>query len=225
MKPNPILIGTFIAGLILGALLTFAFTSGSEEDSEDNIAGSLAKAPAAGSAAIVGQGVDGSERDAVQPAILDSSAKLSANNIMDDYSATNAVLPLVNELRCSLGLHPLVAHPQLIAAAARHSANMVNANFFDHKGSDGSDPGSRVDDTGYWWSSVSENIAWGQDSVQSVFEAWKNSPGHYANMIKARTEHIGLALNTDSNGSIYWTMVLGDDDGDKTNADPSAPSC
>ena len=48
---------------------------------------------------------------------------------------------------------PLAFHPALIAAARRHTADMVAHNFQDHTGTDGSDATSRARDAGYLGSS------------------------------------------------------------------------
>jgi len=53
---------------------------------------------------------------------------------------------------------PLTFHPDLLAAARRHSADMAKKNFQSHTGSDGSTPGGRVAATGYESTSVNENI-------------------------------------------------------------------
>jgi hypothetical protein len=53
---------------------------------------------------------------------------------------------------------PLTFHPGLLAAARRHSVDMAKKNFQSHTGSDGSTPGSRVNDAGYGFTSTNENI-------------------------------------------------------------------
>ena len=52
---------------------------------------------------------------------------------------------------------------------------------------------------------MAENIAVGYDTGESVFNGWKNSKGHYANMIGGYT-HIGIGK---SPGSYYWTQNFG----------------
>lgn len=100
----------------------------------------------------------------------------------------------------------------LTQASLVHSDDMVARNFFSHTGSDGSSAGQRATAAGYVWSTWGENIAAGQDSVDSVMAGWLASPGHCANLMNARFRDIGLACvsGTASNRyRSYWTMTLG----------------
>ena len=54
------------------------------------------------------------------------------------------------------------------------------------------------------WSFAAENVAYGYDYTD-VVEAWKNSPGHYKNIISGAT-HIGLGYALDDNGRTYFTQ-------------------
>ena len=94
------------------------------------------------------------------------------------------VLFLVNQARAGAGLPPLALNGALNAAAARHSNDMASHNHFDHIGTDGSDPATRVSQAGYTWSTVGENIAqtWSFDAGE-VVNLWMNSPGHRANIL------------------------------------------
>src|SRR5690606_20423516 len=75
---------------------------------------------------------------------------------------------------------PLSIHPQLTAAARRHSMDMFENQFQGHDGSDGSDAEQRVTEAGYDWSAISENVfayslsAWYGHVAFSV--NWGNGP-------------------------------------------------
>lgn len=131
----------------------------------------------------------------------------------DGQSAMPKLFQLVNDLRmqgCSCGstvMPPVAAlnwHSDLDLAAFRHATDMQNNDFFDHTGSDGSDIAERVSDTGYSWQAVGENIAWGYRDIESVFEGWKNSPGHCRNMMNAAFQDMGSARVGD-----YWVQAFG----------------
>ena len=106
---------------------------------------------------------------------------------------------------------PLQWHGVLVAAATRHSQDMVDHNFFSHTGSDNSSPGQRISDAGYGWSLAAENIAAGYRTVQQVMDGWMSSDGHCANIMNPALRDFGVvclpgaASNTYSN---YWTMDL-----------------
>lgn len=127
------------------------------------------------------------------------------NGDPDIGSWTQAMLKEVNSLRAEKDAAPLCYNFKLIIAAMRHNDDMVTNGFFSHTGSDGSSVASRVQDAGYSWGAVAENIALGQTSVEQVMEAWENSPGHYNNIINADVTHFGAAWNPTTN---HWTQVF-----------------
>jgi hypothetical protein len=106
---------------------------------------------------------------------------------------------------------PLAWNSALAAAAARHSKDMAEADFFDHVGTDGTTVGDRALDAGYDYYIVGENIAAGYDSAMEVLVAWLNSPGHCANIMHPLYEEYGSAVeeNPASYYQIYWTQVFG----------------
>jgi uncharacterized protein YkwD len=98
----------------------------------------------------------------------------------DNVAAVAAtVLCLVDRERAAAGLRPLAPSPSLVAAASRHSLDMVANDYFGHA------------------SGVSENIAAGTGDLASpaaVVGMWMNSPGHRANILGTayRTTGIGV---------------------------------
>lgn len=99
---------------------------------------------------------------------------------------------------------------QLFSAAAVHSMDMADHNYFSHRSLKGARALERVDAQGYKWSSVGENIAAGNTDVPGVMQNWLNSPEHckaimepgYADIAVACMARPGTTYGT------YWTMVL-----------------
>ena len=127
----------------------------------------------------------------------------------------NQVVELTNIERAKEGLKPLTLNSQLVDAAQDHSSDMAQDDFFSHTGADGSNVGSRVQDSGYQYSTTGENIAAGQTTAEEVVEGWMNSPGHRANILNPDFTEIGIGyeyLENDT-GSVnynhYWTQVFG----------------
>ena len=121
------------------------------------------------------------------------------------------VARLVNEFRAQNGKTPLDVDAALTQAAEEHSEDMAFKDFFSHTGSDGSKVGARVSEEGYKWRSVGENIAAGQSTPQKVFDAWKASPGHKANMLGSWEDMgVGYEYLASDAGSVnyhhYWTL-------------------
>ncbi|MDB4224078.1 CAP domain-containing protein [Granulosicoccus sp.] len=98
----------------------------------------------------------------------------------------------------------------LLQAADKHSTDMAQHNFFDHIGSDGSTIGARVDETGYEWRAVGENIAAGQETASSAIAGWLDSPGHCRNIMNPAFTEIAVSCAEDAGAdfSQYWTNVL-----------------
>ncbi|MBC8026054.1 MAG: CAP domain-containing protein [Steroidobacteraceae bacterium] len=105
---------------------------------------------------------------------------------------------------------PLSASRQLTAAAADHARDMARRNYFDHRGRDGSQPKERVLRAGYEPRLSGENIAFGPESAEEVVAGWLDSPGHCANIMEPKFEHIGVSLATGKKrGRIYWVQTFG----------------
>ena len=129
-----------------------------------------------------------------------------------------AVLALINQQRAGAGCAPLTAQPQLRAAAAAHSRDMAERNYFGHKSPDGSTPRKRVRQQGYAGGRLAENIAAGQSTPEKVVAAWMASPQHRANILNCRFREtgIGRAFQADDapiGGNsfalrTYWTQVF-----------------
>jgi uncharacterized protein YkwD len=126
------------------------------------------------------------------------------------------VVYLTNLQRAAHGLLPLKSNPDLAAAAAGHSLDMAQNDFFSHTGSNGRTFDQRILAAGYTdGSPLAESIAAGYGSPDAVMAAWMVSPGHAANILNASLREIGvgyvfLANDTGSvNYHTYWTQDFG----------------
>jgi uncharacterized protein YkwD len=106
---------------------------------------------------------------------------------------------------------PLQWNNELLQAAAGHSADMSTRNYFSHISLDGRTPPQRLKQAGYDYSSMGENIAAGQASVEAVVAAWVASPDHCKNLMNPVFRDIGVACiaNAGTTFGRYWTMELG----------------
>jgi len=127
---------------------------------------------------------------------------------------------LVNKARAQNGASPLGINQDLTSAAQQHSDDMARTNNMDHTGSDGSSPGDRCQKAGFNWSAVAENIAFGQDSMDSVMDSWLNSPGHRENIMNPEYTMMGSAVSY-SGSTPYYTQDFGCDGQQPSNI----PTC
>jgi uncharacterized protein YkwD len=56
---------------------------------------------------------------------------------------------------------------------------------------------------------VGENIASGQESVESVIKSWMNSWGHRKNIMSKSYTNIGCGYAISKNGTPYWCVCFG----------------
>jgi len=99
----------------------------------------------------------------------------------------------------------------LFSAAARHSRDMAQNNYFAHTSLDGRTPDQRVTAEGYVWQAIGENLAAGYTSIDSVIAGWLSSPGHCRNLMDAVFADVAVSSvqQAGSTFGTYWTMELG----------------
>ena len=129
----------------------------------------------------------------------------------DTDSFDQEILSLVNEERAKVGADPLQIDQQLDQAADLHSQDQASMNTMSHTGSNGSDMGSRVQDTGYQYSTAGENVAAGYPDAEAVMAGWMGSDGHRENILDPNFEDLGVGYSVGDDGNAYWTQVFGAD--------------
>jgi len=141
--------------------------------------------------------------------LLASSALVLAATVYAFDEAT--MLCLVNEERGRYGLEYLGLDDRLNYAAAEHSRYQASREKMTHNGSGGSSPADRVDDSGYYWQSVAENVAYGYYDEEECMQNWMNSPGHRKNILGASYTNFGCGVGYSRSGVPYYTQDFGSD--------------
>ena len=119
-----------------------------------------------------------------------------------DY--VSEVIRLVNVERAKYGLSPLTARNDLNEYAQLRSTEIVSN--FNHVRPDGTSPLKYVLGLS-GIHTAGENIAWGQKTPEAVMNAWMNSEGHRANILKPDYKSIGVGCYS-YNGRLYWTQIF-----------------
>jgi uncharacterized protein YkwD len=112
-----------------------------------------------------------------------------------------AVLCLHNKVRAESKLPPLKANAALRRAAEGHSADMVANRFFDHVTPSGDTMVDRILRSRYvrpdrGWI-LGENLEWGTGTLatpRGAVQAWMESPGHRANLLKRGYRDVGVGI-------------------------------
>ena len=124
--------------------------------------------------------------------------------VQNDHEMVQEILDVVNEHRSSLGLSPLDEHQTSETLALSHSAYMAQQNkashdnffqrsdFLRNRGAE----------------SVSENVAFGYISAESVLQGWLESPSHRAALEDEEFTHTGIAIVSNEMGIKYYTQLF-----------------
>jgi uncharacterized protein YkwD len=125
-------------------------------------------------------------------------------------SVESDFIDMLNAERVTLGKNPIIVNSCLETAAYLHSQDMAEQDYFSHISLDGRTFDQRIIAAGYTeYVSLAENIAYssGEPDATRVYDMWKNSAGHYANMMGDFNE-AGLGVYSE-NGFTYYTLDLG----------------
>ena len=139
------------------------------------------------------------------------------NNQNDDNNSSNingfskeqvAVLNLVNKERKANGLKPLTLNKELSNVANIKSRDMIEKGYFDHTSPTYGSPFDMMKKFNISYNTAGENIAMGQKTPSEVMNSWMNSSGHRANILNSTYTELGVGIQKDSNGTIYWTQMF-----------------
>lgn len=119
------------------------------------------------------------------------------------------ILDSVNTLRQAAGRTPVQLDAKLNAAAATHARDMSVQNRPWHFGSDGSSPIDRIRRVGYTGSLVGETISETYETELETLAAWMEEPGTRSVILDPQARDMGFSWYQESNGKIWWTLVMG----------------
>lgn len=114
------------------------------------------------------------------------------------------IMELINAHRINQGLTPLNDHSTVKAVAYTHTDYMVEVNnvshdnFFQRKQSLQLNANANI---------VSENVAYGFSSAESVVNAWLNSPSHREN-IEGNFTDFDISAEKNNEGKWYFTNIF-----------------
>ena len=151
----------------------------------------------------------GSEEPKPQPTAVQTSAV--------PVSWQEQMLSSLNMIRAENAVEPLKLCNTLNKSAQGYAEVMATQNFLAHEGQDGSTPSQRAQSAGYEYYeyyeyyAVGENILAGLASIEEAMTGWKNSPGHFKNMIESEYMHVGfgMAINQETTYKTWWVQNFG----------------
>ncbi len=118
------------------------------------------------------------------------------------------IISFANQAREEQGLKTLGKNEKLNQSALAKAQDMKGKEYFEHVSPEGLQPWFFVEEAGYKYQAVGENLAEGYFSAISVHEAWMGSEGHRENIISDKFEEIGIAIvEFEQNGRRSYIIV------------------
>jgi len=165
---------------------------------------SMSLAAAAPGSAI---GVLGSTSTTQEQASTAISSKPQA--VLNDYE--NAVAALINSYRVASGLNAIAYEPTLTYIAKLRSADLMDRGYFSHYTPEGTTVFDLMKANGITAKIRGENLGQAMParigSPEAFLGAWRNSPSHNANMLRAGYNYIGVGM-VDNGDRIVVTTVF-----------------
>lgn len=140
---------------------------------------------------------------------------LKNKTVIDQRKIETEMFRLVNNLRASVGVNKLTEHTKLTTGSRIRSKELETK--FSHTRPDGRSCFTVYPEVGIdYYSFAGENIAqnWVEEGdteemiALKLFTQWKNSPGHYANMINKNYTRIGFAVSIEDTGKVWGTQLF-----------------
>ncbi len=140
-------------------------------------------------------------------------------DVLSSYGYFGVDVNLMVSQMAALGVaQPLFFHPQLLEAARQHTMDMYGNNYQGHIGSDGRNPGLRLNDAGYAWNTYGENAFANARRVthgHAGFEVdWGAGPGgmqspagHRLNIHNGNFREAGIGVTNGLRGSVGPQIV------------------
>ena len=117
------------------------------------------------------------------------------------------LLNLLNEDRARNGRSELPMDSELSALARKKSQDMLENGYFSHTSPTLGSAAAMLDDSGYAYQGVGENIAH-HASVEKADAAFLSSPAHRAVMMGSQWEKVGIGVAEDEHGFVYVTELF-----------------
>lgn len=130
------------------------------------------------------------------------NASASGENNYDSDSFAIEIVLLVNEARTQAGLRPLKVVPYINDCADIRSSELLTK--LSHIRPDGTSFGTVFDQDRLPLKNAYENIGYGYETAEEVFEEWKNSSAHWKHIMDPAVTHTGVSFLYDENSDYGW---------------------
>lgn len=141
-----------------------------------------------------------------QPAGFVNVTEAAAEIVAADGLDAVSLLRQANMAREGLGA--LRTDQSLQSAAQRKAEDMAERGYFAHTDPDGKTPWQWVEESGYAYGSVGENLAVNFDTAEEVVMEWLASPSHRENLLNERYTETGIGIAVGAYGGSEDAMYV-----------------
>jgi uncharacterized protein YkwD len=131
---------------------------------------------------------------------FDSRTKLAGKTCWDYRRSERKFARKMNRARVNNGKNRMRMDPHLSRAARKHTREMVGSDQLFHT------PSTKLKRRVTNWSVLGENVGVGGD-VDSLHQAFMNSPAHKANILYSSFRHVGIGVRERS-GRMWVTVIF-----------------
>lgn len=146
----------------------------------------------------------GSENDCQTSACQRPSTDYTAQSVSPQESA---LYQMINDERVANGVGALPLDAELSAIAREKSEDMIENGYFAHESPTYGYASEMLDEFGYSYTSVGENIA-RNGSVEKAHAALMSSRSHVRNILGSQWKAVGVGVANDANGYPYVTELF-----------------
>lgn len=107
-----------------------------------------------------------------------------------------------NQVRFENHVKPLAVSPVLVKAAQERANDMAKLHYFSHRSPTGRNFWDAILAQKTYFHSAGENLAEGFIDTIPLFQAWKNSPTHFANIVDPTYVYTGIGIAHDGSKTI-----------------------
>ena len=127
---------------------------------------------------------------------LQAAIRPPAGKVLDYATSMsiNGLLSSTNDARTSNGVASLTLNDKLDAAAQAKANDMASRNYWSHNTPEGNPPWVFVNNQGYSYQKLGENLATGFSDEQAAINGWLSSPSHRANMLDSAFLEVGFGF-------------------------------
>lgn len=118
------------------------------------------------------------------------------------------IIELTNEERAKNNILPLVPSSTLTLVALNKARDLLEKNYFAHTNPEGKEFYEWIEEMGYRYNYVGENLAMNFVTNEGAIEAWMKSEKHRQNILEKRFKEIGVAKLTGKMGDKQTTIIV-----------------